>query len=293
MPDSDNVFDPRKLRELRNLTVTGTLSLRGSGKLETIAGYSAGGAVQAVVITAADEDRITFYSGVGAAETVAAFIQTFSLVGVPYLSIFSPTASGVYTSINLINTAVIVTGNTLIQGNLNPYVTDNAYDLGDATVSWRNLYAYNIYDEAGALRLDLSATKGTAYTPALTASVTSPTLGTGSAVSGYYWRVGNLIVGWAQVDFGTSGTNAGNGTYRVSLPVTASASLGALVSIGSGRIVDNDGADTYLVDAVIAATTYMTLRFDSQTTLGIVTHAVPFAWAASDMLTVHFSYEAA
>lgn len=56
--------------------------------------------------------------------------------------------------------AVLVTldGNGLlaVPGHVVPQ-DDNASDLGSAALSFRNLYAYGIYDEAGNLRVDLSA----------------------------------------------------------------------------------------------------------------------------------------
>jgi len=74
--------------ELRTLSVTGPLTLSGSGTLETTSGYSVGGLVAAVVLTTASVDRINFYTG-SAAETAVGFIQA----GGTYLKLQGPTTA--------------------------------------------------------------------------------------------------------------------------------------------------------------------------------------------------------
>ena len=61
------------------------------------------------------------------------------------------------------------------------------------------------------------------------------------------------------------------------------------------RNLDSDAtvSDIWLVDAYLATTGTMRLRFDEKTAQGFVTHAAPFTWADADFITVHFSYEAA
>ena len=66
-----------------------------------------------------------------------------------------------------------------------------------------------------------SAATWTSWTPALTAATTNPTLGTGSSIAGRYCQIGKLVIASFTIQFGTSGTNAGSGEYRLSLPVAA------------------------------------------------------------------------
>jgi hypothetical protein len=58
----------------------------------------------------------------------------------------------------------------------------------------------------------------TAYTPTLTATVTNPTLGTGSSVSGFYKRIGKTVFWRAVIQAGSAAVAAGSGTYSLSLP---------------------------------------------------------------------------
>lgn len=79
---------------------------------------------------------------------------------------------------------------------------------------------------------------GTAWTPALTASVSNPTLGTGSSTTGVYFRLGRLVIAYGRVLFGTSGAAAGSGTYQLSMPVTGTGPstipLGAVACTAAG-----------------------------------------------------------
>lgn len=54
-----------------------------------------------------------------------------------------------------INIYIDGSGNLLVPAHITPN-DDNTSDLGSATKSFRNLYAYGVYDEGGNLRLDLS-----------------------------------------------------------------------------------------------------------------------------------------
>ncbi len=178
-----------------SLSVTGTLTLSGSGQLITVGGYSVGGAVKAVTITAAGPDRITLYSG-GNLETAAGYIYADNATNVPYLRIQGPAIAGPASGrIDLWGTAVDITHTTGVRLQLggvsklsvtaseisaaldvNP-ATDNARNLGSATTTWLGIYGYNLYDEAGTERWDLSAnmtvagtiegSAGTAAAPAI------------------------------------------------------------------------------------------------------------------------------
>lgn len=151
--------------------------------------------------------------------------------------------------------------------------------------------ATNIQNLAEDVNTDVAALTAawTTWTPALTASTTSPTLGTGSAVSGYYKQIGKLVVYWARIQFGTAGVAAGTGDYRVSLPVTAAARSGAV--FGQGFIFDDSASTAELCVARYQSTTTVDLIIGSATE--VVTNANPWTWAANDYITISGTYEAA
>jgi hypothetical protein len=138
-----------------------------------------------------------------------------------------------------------------------------------------------------------------AFTPTLTASVTDPTLGTGGTITGRYIKLGKLVMCWVEINFGTSGTNAGSGTYRVSLPVAASSAMAVAEQlykgdvVGSGGCRDDSTATGSRQLAVQMNTVNNVILTIADGTNSIVTSAIPFAWAASDTIYLSAVYEAA
>ncbi len=126
-----------------------------------------------------------------------------------------------------------------------------------------------------------------AYTPALTASSSNPTLGSGSSATGRYQRVGRNVSFQAQISFGTSGTAAGSGTYRISVPVTVDSSFWGH-TIGTAVLVDSGTAIMRQV-FVGADGTYVEMWSEAGSA---TTHASPFAWSTSDIMRVTGTYEA-
>ncbi len=126
------------------------------------------------------------------------------------------------------------------------------------------------------------------WTPALTASTTNPTLGTGSGQSGRYGRVNKSVYGQGQVSFGTSGVNPGSGFYYISIPVTAQASG---VLCGTWQAYDSSAAAVYFGHLVLDTTSRALLYYNNPAS--VITNAAPFTWAASDFIRVLLSYEAA
>lgn len=133
----------------------------------------------------------------------------------------------------------------------------------------------------------------TDWTPALTAASTNPTLGSGSTAAGRYAQTGDLVHAVGCITFGTSGTNAGSGNYRVSLPVNMRAP------------VNNDGnvvGYAYLLDSSTSNVRFAILRYVSASTVAVaydsstswlsVAHNAPWAWAASDRIEFALTYEA-
>lgn len=132
------------------------------------------------------------------------------------------------------------------------------------------------------------------YTPALTATTTNPTLGTGSTIAGTYQQMGKWIVGTAEIVFGTSGVAAGSGNYNISLPVAqvaGAATAGRLV--GSGAYFDSSAAAAsqwYTVELVAISST--TCRGVIQG-FGSLSATAPVVPAASDQIRIRFEYQAA
>ena len=156
--------------------------------------------------------------------------------------------------------------------------------------------APNVPADVQALADRLEAVLGTAwtvYSPALTASVTNPGLGTGNTANGRYKKVGLTVHFDAAIRFGT-GMAAGAGTYFVSLPVPAAASWdiggGNGRDLGSGSITDDSAGINTLVG----------VRFSSATTVqmpvsgGGYVNSATIAWAVSDFACrIAGTYEAA
>lgn len=131
----------------------------------------------------------------------------------------------------------------------------------------------------------------TSYTPALTASTTNPTLGTGSSVGGAYHQFGKTVFGTANVTFGTSGVVVGSGRYAISLPVAASTTF---VVVGEGFYTDASGPTTFLFICRLLTSTTFAMYLDNQTA-GVfgVGSAAPVVPAASDSMNLKFHYQAA
>jgi hypothetical protein len=131
---------------------------------------------------------------------------------------------------------------------------------------------------------------GTSYTPALQAATTNPTLGTGSSVFGRYIQVGKLVTAWIVIQFGSAGTNAGNGSYNITLPVTPK-STSQVTPIGQGRL-KCAGTFKDAVTAVLSATTVF-LKYTNAGADTNVSNTAPGAWTANDLIYVTVTYEAA
>ena len=134
------------------------------------------------------------------------------------------------------------------------------------------------------------------YTPVLTATTTDPTLGTGSSSVGGYSRIQNLIVYRFSIAFGSSGVNAGSGSYEVSLPVNAVV-VGNFYTWSAGQtsFYDQSANKPYFGPAWIQASTKLRITYqtgwnDQMSTVGGATPVVP---AANDVLSGLVIYQAA
>lgn len=134
----------------------------------------------------------------------------------------------------------------------------------------------------------------TSWTPALTASTTNPTLGTGGSTSGKYVKIGRTVMGWGYIKFGTSGQAAGSGTYLVSLPVAQAETDNNRIN---GDALLRANATFTRAFLLWNGSTTCTLRYTSAAAAGTLvstTNAAPAAWAAAgDDIRYSFRYEAA
>lgn len=129
------------------------------------------------------------------------------------------------------------------------------------------------------------------FTPTLTAD-TPPTLGSGSAQNGLAVITGQLVNAWVWIGFGTSGTNAGSGAYRVGgLP----AGLSTMVDysrIGYGIVYDSSTGNSYMVNVLWNNTsrTEVFMSLYNATSNAFVSHGAPYSWAASDVINIALTY---
>lgn len=127
------------------------------------------------------------------------------------------------------------------------------------------------------------------YTPALTASVTNPTLGTGGSATGRYARSGSVITCWFSIALAGTGVNAGAGAYYVSVPVPIRAPE-LLYPSGHLWIYDASTLTSYLAMAYPATADKVQFRPHGTTAM---TAAIPIVPAAGDALRGLLTYEAA
>lgn len=185
-------------------------------------------------------------------------------------------------------------------GNLTDLTDWYVPDRGDATVEFGaiartlgNTTGIVGTTDSGELQAQIGLVGWQSWTPALTASTTNPTLGSGSEQKGRWRRVENLVIATAKIKFGTSGTNPGSGTYSVSLPVPAAVSGSDGGAIGYGWIGDASVGDLRTcVYRPFFANSKAEVYFTGVAS-NAVTNAVPWTWAANDELWATFVYEGA
>ncbi len=137
------------------------------------------------------------------------------------------------------------------------------------------------------------------YTPQLTATTTAPTLGTASVQRGFYYKIFDQIYVWGEVRFGTSGINAGSGTYLISLPFPAKTNIGVSTNQGSAPVI---GVGSLWDDSAVATRYALTahLRTSTQIQFGIrleaglardVNNSSPITWAVTDGIFFSCRYQ--
>jgi len=145
-----------------------------------------------------------------------------------------------------------------------------------------------LYEELLAALVASFSPAWASWTPALTASSSNPTLGSGSSQLGSYVKIGKMVMGRGYIAFGSSGAANGSGNYQLSLPVAASTTN--VNPIGTAIIVDSNTATVNMRHVCPASATICNLR---QQDGALVTQAAPWAWAANDYIAYSFFYEAA
>ena len=127
----------------------------------------------------------------------------------------------------------------------------------------------------------------TSYTPAITASAGSPTLGTTPANNGYYVQVGKTVTGFMRTILGASPTSATAGaTYYFSLPVAARQVI-ANTPCGTFQIINGS---TYLSGLIIGVATDKFFFAPHNASFGTTTSIG--ALASGTQFNVFFTYEA-
>lgn len=137
------------------------------------------------------------------------------------------------------------------------------------------------------------------WTPALTATVTNPTQGTGTGrvLSGRYRYISPKVV-WFTCTylFGTTGRNAGSGNYRMSLPLPANANFTANTGYIHGRYLNaTDGTNKEVTGLKItSADTFAFSYWDVTThTTSTVSAVAPFTPGVSSGFQITGIYEIA
>lgn len=141
-----------------------------------------------------------------------------------------------------------------------------------------------------AEELEALAARGT-YTPELTAITTNPDLGDGTAVGDFY-VTGAQVTVMISLTFG-SGSSAGSGVYRISLPpgLDVDPAWEQQLFLGSCRLRDNNPIDRetgHFTTVVGTETDRVEIVFGD--TVSRVDDDSPWIWTESDTIKGTFTY---
>jgi hypothetical protein len=138
-------------------------------------------------------------------------------------------------------------------------------------------------------------TPWTIYIPLWTSNGTQPAIGNGS-ITGRYVSIGATIMGEIRLIAGTSGFNAGTGTYFFSLPTSGVAEN--YQPVGQVVIRDEGPGSTFFGTAIFNQNNtsriemWMHSQFSSYDEGAPAGFNVPVILAANDKILVQFTYEA-
>lgn len=136
--------------------------------------------------------------------------------------------------------------------------------------------------------IDVTDVPWATWVPALTATTTAPSIGTGATYSGRWCRQGRVVRAEGWITWGTS-PSPGSGAYRLSLPIEA-VTTGS-PAVGTAWLYDASGTLTSIAVAMIIDATHLNLRHHGGT--AEVGSTAPWTWAASDQIRWSVTYEAA
>lgn len=160
---------------------------------------------------------------------------------------------------------------------------------------WTDVGCFKVWDGSEQREIphrDGGGSAWTTYTPVLTATSSNPNMGSTATRQGRYIRYGRMVTVEVSLRFGGTGVSAGNGFYEVSLPVTArSQSIGRRT--GSAYTWDNSPASGDFADGVCFINSGETDKVRLSIDSNVVSHNVPWTWAANDELGFTITYEAA
>lgn len=173
--------------------------------------------------------------------------------------------------------------------------TDAEITAGTKTQSNRAVTADHIRDGV-ITTTKMAATAWTTYTPTWTAS-TNPAIGNGTITdTGAYVQIGKTVHFRLKITMGST-TTFGSGGFYVGLPVAHN--HGVESQIGRVHLLDSSANSRYTAVAYTHSGSSSSLFLSyinaaaSQNTLSGITATAPFTWAASDVLSVTGTYEAA
>lgn len=125
------------------------------------------------------------------------------------------------------------------------------------------------------------------YTPELYCGGLLYVAGNATA-TGYYFRSGRNVTGWANVTFGsTSGLGGATGNLEITIPVAAGSGVSPL---GTAVLLDSSAGTVRNRFMRVGSNTSLGFLSDHDDTA--VTHA-SWSWAVGDYIKVQFQYEAA
>ena len=149
--------------------------------------------------------------------------------------------------------------------------------------------------DATIVAADLASSVGsfgawTAYTPTWGSGGTAPAIGNGT-ITGAYQKIGRttrfrvLLTAGSTTTFGTS-------YYSFTVPVTAaSGATGSYTPVGQSVALDFSSTLIYEASTILTNTTQVILRY--QGAGGLVGATAPVTFAASDIIAINGTYEAA
>lgn len=126
-----------------------------------------------------------------------------------------------------------------------------------------------------------------AFNPVWTASSTNPVVGNGT-LAGRYTRIGKTVHCTIHLTAGST-TTFGSGFWSFKLPTASASPKWCPVGVAYVRDVSTTSNTRFLHVRLNSADTILASSADNSFLAG----SVPFAWAASDFLSLSVTYEAA